>query len=159
MPTTLRPCSTIANQYDSCDPAYGQARPLVVDDAADVVVYLRAHEVYLSHRPIDPKHACYRCAKQVVAVRTAWDHRITSDSSRGGPGSWTLGEDWFETLRHADGTTCGEDHFGEPIYSCFAKPVCMACGEVDTMSTVQQAYGDLVTCISCGDEHYYSIGD
>lgn len=168
---------TIIDQNATCDQLYSAARAVVVLDG-EHSVYVRAHEVLINVRPINPLLTCMSCGKQLVQVRTAWDHRITSDSDRGGPGSWHLGEDPFDTLRHADGTPCGErpryvskpdpDHPGrfvgayegvEPIYYCSAKPVCPKCDAVDSFDIVQQAYGDTVTCRSCGDSNYYSIGD
>lgn len=55
---------------------------------------------------------------------------------------------------HADGS---EPHNGV-ITNC-VKPKCPKCGQYDTLTYQQQAYGDATDCTACGYHHFYDIGD
>jgi hypothetical protein len=97
---------------------------------------------------------CTRSGKPLTYATFAWGHRITSTRR----GEHMLGEDPFSCHRHTDGTTC-TDWEGRPQSTCYPKPVCSKCGAVDRFQRVQEAYGDRVTCLACGDENWFSIGD
>ncbi len=113
-------------------------------------MYVRPREVLLR---IIREHTgiCSRCDKPLNEGLFCWDHRITDPMYR--PGPWKLGEDSFSSIRHADGTRCGTQ------YSCWPRPTCHVCGDVDSFDVSLEAYGDRVTCRVCGDSNWYSIGD
>lgn len=164
---------TIANQYATCDPA---AVDFHVDECdlggSAVRIALRPHELLLGVRRL-PYNARTPGGIEVVAAKTCWDHRITSDFHRGGPDTWERGEDWFETNRHADGTTCGFEERRNPDTGewentprtqcrCVIYDVpCPDCGAINSHVVTQLAYGDETTCRTdgCDYRRYYSIGD
>lgn len=113
-------------------------------------MYTRPHEVMLRILREDAG-ICTRCDKQLREGLFCWDHRITDPMYR--PGPWKLGEDSFSSIRHSDGTLCGDQ------YSCWPKPTCSVCGAVDSFDVCLEAYGDRVTCRVCGNSNWYSIGD
>lgn len=95
------------------------------------------------------------CGKPLVLARCAWDRRISLGPHYDGT-PWKLGEDAFEVLRHADGTA--------PDWTeteCLAQARCPMCRQYSTLTTTQQAYGDLTTCTTpeCTYRQWYDIGD
>lgn len=121
-------------------------------------VYLRPNEVFIKvQQDQSAGHRCYSAScghAPLVQVRTCWDHRITDDYSRGGPGTWKLGEDPFDTWRHADGSQCGDNG-----HNCFTQPRCGNCGSYGTLVTKQHAWHDEITCTECENVKTYQIGD
>lgn len=117
--------------------------------------HLRDGEVYLETILTGLGDLCSTHRVPVSMVKTCWDHRITSDAFFGGP--FELGEDWFTTWRHDDGTRCGTTAWT----SCLPLPRCPRCGAHESVETSMEAYGDRSWCTAegCGYTSWHSIGD
>lgn len=120
--------------------------------------FLRPSEV--AFRVLDAEAGpCSNCHRMLARVMMCWDHRITADYCR--PAVWQLGEDCFETLRHADGYDCRPWKPGDIGPFFYRRPQCPSCHEYDSLVTQQQAYGNWTSCATegCDFTHWYDIGD
>lgn len=135
--------------------------PTLLTEVTVEDLFHREHEVLERIVCFEPWQRCY-CNKQIATAMAHW-----SDDA---PFTVTTGQinhtQRFTVVRHADGTPPRLDeswtaHSGKTTYhSCMNKiSKCTACGELETLSTKQEAWGDRVTCSACGDSKYYSIGD
>lgn len=119
-------------------------------------IYHREHEVIVKVTRFEPWERCQH-GKQIVHALAHW-----SDDA---PFTVTTGQinhtQRFEVTRHADGTAVIIDEPWGPQLEWEHNQVhkCAKCDELDTLSTVQEAYGDRTTCLACGDSNWYSIGD
>lgn len=128
-------------------------------------LYHRAHEVLVRIMAFEPWQRCQH-GKQIVIVRAHW-----SDDA---PFTVTTGEinhtQVFDVTRHADGSVVFDHSYDRfdpkpswadgllvPEFNQVSK--CDKCGELNTLSTVQEAYGNRTTCSACGNSNWYSIGD
>lgn len=135
--------------------------PTLLSEVSVTDLFHREHEVLERIVRFAPWHRC-SCGKQIATAMAYW-----SDDA---PFTVTTGKinhtQRFEVTRHVDGTPPRLDeswtaHSGKATYHPCMNRVskCAACGELNTLTTQQQAYGDLTTCSACGNSTYYSIGD
>lgn len=147
----------IADQTHHTD--QGNAHSLATLLAAGIPsFFLRPGEVAFA--VLNPEAGpCSNCHRMLAAVMCCWDHRITADYCR--PAVWQLGEDRFDTLRHADGFDCRQWAPGDIGPWFYLRPRCPQCNEYDTLILRQEAYGDRTTCSTdgCRYERWYDIGD
>lgn len=109
----------------------------------------REHEVFAEVRSFVPWHRCQH-GKQIVTVKAHWSDDAPFTTTRGRQNS----TQWFERTVHADGSESSS-------FECNTVSKCPQCGELGTLSTKQEAWGDRTTCsaFGCEYENYYSIGD
>jgi hypothetical protein len=120
----------------------------VKDIPADMAIALRPGESLRGLRQgLDAGLICATCRTPVVEVWATW-------------GRLSETEQLFPRYAHANGTprhiTSGDPFKMEWLHLL---PRCSQCGEYDSLSTEQQAYGDRTTCHACGDSTWYDIGD
>jgi hypothetical protein len=111
----------------------------------------REHEVFIEIRVDEPWMRCQH-GKPLVCVRAHWsdDAPFVVTTVAGRP--LLNSTQWYPRWVHADGSPSGDAEFNMVSR-------CGACGALDTLTTVQEAYGDRTTCSACGDQRWYSIGD
>jgi hypothetical protein len=122
-------------------------------------LFLRPGEVlYAAPWGVEPTR-CTGCDRMIVHVQMCWDHRITSDMHR--PGEFAIGEDRFDVWRHIDGVEHKAWQPGDLAPFNYPKYPCTGCGQYDSISTRQEAWGDRVTCTTpgCTYSAWHSIGD
>lgn len=90
--------------------------------------------------------------KQIVTVMAHWSDEAPFTVTTGRQNSTQR----FTRTIHADGTPSNIERYGD-CYGIHTK--CSRCGAIDSLSTEQQAYGDLISCSQCDYSQYCSIGD
>lgn len=139
--------------------ALGVAHSTAVLAAAGIPdFFLRPGEVAFAVLNVEAG-PCSNCHRTLARVMCCWDHRITADYCR--PKTWQLGEDRFDTLRHADGYDCRPwTPGGAPLWF-YTRPQCPSCKAYDTLDVALEAYGNRTTCRTegCAYTSWYDIGD
>jgi hypothetical protein len=111
----------------------------------------RQFEVFQRITVDEPWMRCQH-GKLLVCVQAHWsdDAPFTVTTIAGQP--LPNHTQWYPRWVHADGSD--SDSFE---YNTVDK--CHACGALNTLTVVQEAYGDRTTCSACGNVSWYSIGD